>query len=63
MFVDMQKANYIGRSLDQMLSDGVRMAYDKRMDENVYRGLPAGARTRAQAAPTAWRSMSTTSAI
>lgn len=41
MFVDMQKANYIGRSLDQMLSDGVRMAYDKHMDENVYRGLPA----------------------
>ena len=35
MFVDMQKANYIGRSLDQMLSDGVRMAYDKHMDENV----------------------------
>lgn len=41
MFVDMQKANYIGRSLDQLLSDGVRMAYDKHMDENVYRGLPA----------------------
>lgn len=41
MFVDMQKANYIGRSLDQLLSDGVRMAYDKHMDENVYRGLTA----------------------
>ena len=41
MFVDMQKANFIGRSLDQMLTDGVRMAYDKHMDENVYRGLPA----------------------
>ena len=41
MFVDMQKANYIGRSLDQMLSDGVRMSYDKHMDGNVYRGLPA----------------------
>lgn len=41
MFVDAQKANYIGRSLDQLLSDGVRMAYDKHMDENVYRGLTA----------------------
>lgn len=39
MFVDMQKANYIGRSLDQLLGDGVRMAYDKHMDENVYRGF------------------------
>lgn len=39
MFVDMQKANYIGRSLDQLLTDGVRMAYDKHMDENVYLGI------------------------
>lgn len=39
MFVDMQKSNFIGRSLDQMLNDGVRMAYDKHMDENVYVGL------------------------
>lgn len=39
MFVDMQKSNYIGRSLDQLLNDGVRMAYDKHMDENVYVGL------------------------
>lgn len=39
MFVDMQKANYIGRSLDQMLTDGIRMAYDKHMDQNVYKGL------------------------
>jgi len=41
MWVDMQKANYIGRSLDQMLQDGMRRAYDKHMDENVYTGLPA----------------------
>lgn len=34
MFVDMQKSNYIGRSLDQLLGDGVRMSYDKHMDEN-----------------------------
>ena len=26
MFVDMQRANFIGRSLDQMLQDGIRMA-------------------------------------
>ena len=39
MWVDMQKANYIGRSLDQMLQDGMRMAYDKHMDQNVYVGM------------------------
>ncbi len=41
MWVDMQRANYIGRSLDQLLSDGIRMAYDKHMDENVYMGFTA----------------------
>lgn len=39
MFVDMQRSQSIGRSLEQMLSDGVRMSYDKHMDANVYRGL------------------------
>lgn len=39
MFVDMQKSSYIGRSLDQMLTDGIRMAYDKHMDQHVYTGL------------------------
>lgn len=39
MFVDMQRSNYIGRSLDQLLGGGVRMTYDKHMDENVYRGF------------------------
>lgn len=39
MFVDMQKANYAGRSLDSLLQDGVRLAYDKHMDENVYSGF------------------------
>ena len=39
MWVDMQKANYIGRSLDQLLQDGMRMAYDKHMDQNVYTGM------------------------
>lgn len=41
MFQDMQRANYIGRSLDQMLTDGVRMTYDKHMDQNVYTGMEA----------------------
>ena len=41
MFVDMQKSNFIGRSLDQMLTDGIRMTYDKHMDQNVYTGLSA----------------------
>ena len=39
MFVDMQRANFIGRSLDSLLNDGVRMTYDKHMDQNVYVGL------------------------
>lgn len=39
MWVDMQRANYIGRSLDQLLGDGIRMAYDKHMDQNVYVGF------------------------
>ncbi len=40
MFQDMQRANYIGRSLDQLLQQGMRLAYDKHMDENVYMGFP-----------------------
>ena len=39
MFQDMQRANFIGRSIDQMLTDGVRMSYDKHNDQNVYMGL------------------------
>lgn len=39
MFQDMQRANFIGRSIDQLLQDGVRMAFDKHQDENVYVGL------------------------
>lgn len=39
MFVDMQKAGFIGRPLDQMLQEGMRTAYDKHMDESVYKGL------------------------
>ena len=39
MFQDMQRANYIGRSIDNLLQDGVRMAYDKHMDQNTYVGI------------------------
>lgn len=39
MFQDMMRANYIGRSLDDLLRDGVRLAYDKHMDQNTYVGL------------------------
>lgn len=39
MWVDMQKAGFIGRSMDQLLQGGMRMAYDKHMDQNVYTGL------------------------
>lgn len=39
MFQDMQRSNYIGRSLGNLLQDGVRMAYDKHLDANVYVGL------------------------
>ena len=39
MWQDMQRANYIGRSLDNLLQDGVRMAYDKHMDQNTYTGF------------------------
>lgn len=38
MFVDLQRSNYVGRSLDQMLRDGVRLSYDKHMDAHVYIG-------------------------
>ena len=39
MFVDMQKAGFIGRPLDQLLQEGMRLAYDKHMDQSVYTGL------------------------
>lgn len=38
-FTDMMRAQVTGRSLDKMLSDGVRLVYDKHMDANVYVGL------------------------
>ena len=38
-WIDMQRANQIGRSIDQALRDGVRLVYDKHMDKNVYQGF------------------------
>lgn len=41
MFVDMQKENFTGRSLDDLLKRGIRLNYDKHMDQNCYLGMPA----------------------
>lgn len=39
MWIDMQKGNVTGRNLETLLRDGLRMAYDKHMDENAYVGF------------------------
>ena len=39
MWVDMQRGNVTGRNLDKLLRDGMRMVYDKHMDENTYVGF------------------------
>ncbi len=39
MWVDMQRGNMTGRNIDSLLRDGLRLAYDKHMDENVYVGF------------------------
>lgn len=38
-WIDMQKGNMTGRNIDTLLRDGLRLAYDKHMDENVYAGF------------------------
>jgi hypothetical protein len=38
-FIDMQRSNITGRSLDRMLTDGIRLAYDKWLAANVYEGF------------------------
>ncbi|MCL1867302.1 MAG: DUF2184 domain-containing protein [Oscillospiraceae bacterium] len=38
-FVDMQRQAITGRSLEQMLTKGVRLSYDKHLDANVYVGM------------------------
>ncbi len=39
MWVDMQRGNMTGRNLDTLLRDGIRLAYDKHLDQNTYVGL------------------------
>ena len=38
-WIDMQRGNMTGRNLDSLLRDGLRMTYDKHMDENTYAGF------------------------
>ena len=38
-WIDMQRGNLTNRSLDTVLRDGVRLAYDKHMDANLYVGF------------------------
>jgi hypothetical protein len=38
-FVDMQRQQITGKSLDALLTDGIRLTYDKHMDANAYIGL------------------------
>ena len=38
-WIDMQRGNMTGRNLDSLLRDGLRMTYDKHMDENAYVGF------------------------
>lgn len=40
-FVDQAKLQNIGRSLDDILDKGIRLAYSKVLDQNVYLGLTA----------------------
>ena len=39
MWVDMQRGNMTGRNLDSLLRDGLRMSYDKHLEENTYVGF------------------------
>ena len=39
MWIDMQRGNMTGRNIDSLLRAGLRMTYDKHMDENAYVGF------------------------
>lgn len=39
MWIDMQRGNMTGRNMDSIIRDGVRMTYDKHLDENSYVGF------------------------
>lgn len=41
MWIDMQRGNLTGRNLDTLLRDGLRVAYDKHLDQNAYVGFTA----------------------
>ncbi len=41
MWIDMQRGNMTGRNIDSLLCDGLRMTYDKHMEENAYTGFTA----------------------
>lgn len=38
-WIDMMRGNMTGRNIDTLLRDGLRMTYDKHMDENAYVGF------------------------
>jgi hypothetical protein len=38
-WIDQMRGNMTGRNLDTLLRDGLRLTYDKHMDENVYMGF------------------------
>lgn len=38
-WIDMQRGNMTGRNIDTLLRDGLRLSYDKHMDENTYVGF------------------------
>lgn len=38
-WIDQMRGNMTGRNMDSLLRDGVRMTYDKHMDENTYKGF------------------------
>ena len=42
-FVDQAKMTKIGRSLEEMLNKGIRLNYNKTLDQNVYMGFPNSA--------------------
>lgn len=39
-FIDMQRGNVTGRSLEQIYNEGIRLDFDKYMDINAYIGIP-----------------------
>lgn len=38
-FIDMQRGNILGRPLETILTDGIRLAYDKHNETNTYLGM------------------------